>query len=151
MRSHKSTKIGFTYLVTSVVYLLLPFTAFSDGDIASPVPEAQVSRAQFTSGISNREPVDKLVKVVNSTTSLFYFTELRHLHGRKVTHRWEHEGQPISEVSFMIEGPRWRVFSKKTLDPTMLGKWTVFVIDESGWPIHASIFEYVSAEGAKGS
>lgn len=73
--------------------------------------------------------------------SLYYFTDLRNLEGRTVLHRWEYEGQVISEIPFEVKGPRWRVFSKKVLDPAMTGKWTVVVVDQSGWPIHASIFE----------
>ncbi len=132
--------------VVSSALVILPFYLFSQETSKSPIPDAVVARAQFTSGISNREPIDQLVKVSGSTNSLFYFTELRNLQGRKITHRWEYKGRVISEVAFKVEGPRWRVFSKKTLDPSMLGKWTVFVIDESGWPIHASIFELQDME-----
>ncbi|MEN8177627.1 MAG: DUF2914 domain-containing protein [Pseudomonadota bacterium] len=146
MELHELSKRKLMFKMALIINCLIPVTAFSDDEIKSPVPDAIVSRAQFTTGISNREPIDELVKVENSITSLFYFTELRNLDGRKVSHRWEHNGQVISEVSFMVEGPRWRVFSKKTLNPSMLGKWTVFVIDESGWPIHASIFKYTSDE-----
>ena len=128
-----------------VISFLIPLPALSVEKIESPVRDASVTRAQFTTGISDREPIDSLVKVKNSITSLYYFTELHNLQGRTVSHRWEHDGRVISEVSFLVEGPRWRVFSKKTLDPDMLGKWTVFVIDESGWPIYASIFEYTDS------
>lgn len=110
----------------------------------SPVPDAEVTRSQFTTGIAEREPIDKLVLVDNAVSEIYYFTELRNLQGRKVTHRWEYDGKTISEVTFMVEGPRWRVFSKKTLNPSMTGKWTVFVVDQSGWPIHASIFQYAA-------
>lgn len=130
------------FLIALVIVFLLPSVAVTEEEIDSPVPNAEVSRAQFTTGISNREPIDQVVKVDHSISSLYYFTELRHLQGRKVFHRWEHDGQVVSEVPFLVEGPRWRVFSKKTLNPSMSGKWTVFVIDQSGWPIHASIFEY---------
>ncbi len=87
-----------------------------------------------------------MVVLENSATSIYFFTDLRHLQGRTVTHRWEFDGQVISEIPFDVGGPRWRVFSLKALNPNMLGKWTVVVVDQSGWPLHASIFEYNPAE-----
>lgn len=128
----------------SILALLLlsacPFTQ-SEEMVISPVPDASVARAQFTTGISNREPVDQVVRLETPVYSIYYFTDLRNLEGRTVLHRWEYGGRVISEIPFEVKGPRWRVFSKKVLDPAMTGKWTVVVVDQSGWPIHASIFE----------
>ncbi|MEW8116884.1 MAG: DUF2914 domain-containing protein [Candidatus Thiodiazotropha sp.] len=108
----------------------------------SPVPDAYVARAQFTTAVVDREPVDQIVKLDAQATRIFFFTDLRNLQGRTVTHRWEYDGQVLSEVDFEVGGPRWRVYSAKSLDPGEPGKWTVFVIDESGWPLHATIFEH---------
>ncbi|MBT3045469.1 MAG: DUF2914 domain-containing protein [Candidatus Thiodiazotropha sp.] len=108
----------------------------------SPVPDAIVARAQFTTEIVNREPVDQVVKLDSQVTRVFFFTDLRNLQGRTIIHRWEFEGEVVSEVEFNVAGPRWRVYSAKSLNPGESGKWTVFVIDESGWPLHASIFEH---------
>ncbi|MES9817250.1 MAG: DUF2914 domain-containing protein [Candidatus Thiodiazotropha sp.] len=108
----------------------------------SPVPDAYVARAQFTTAVVNREPVDQVVKLDAQATRVFFFTDLRNLQGRTVTHRWEFDGQIASEVDFEVGGPRWRVYSAKSLKPGESGKWTVFVVDESGWPLHASIFEH---------
>ena len=106
----------------------------------SPVPEAYVARAIFTSGIHDREPVDQVVSVGEELEVIYFFTDLRHLQGRTVKHRWELEGQFMDEIAFKVGGPRWRVYSKRTLNPEDRGKWTVLVLDESGWPLHASIF-----------
>ena len=106
----------------------------------SPVPDAAVVRAVFTTAIADREPVDQVVSVSADQPSIYFFTDLRNLQGRVVTHRWEFEGEFMGEVSFNVGGPRWRVYSKKTLNPGVTGKWTVMVLDESGWPLHASIF-----------
>ena len=142
-------RVSMKAVFVSVIWIfiaLAPSIALGDVAIESPVPSAEVSRAQFTTGISNREPVDKVVTLDNSETTIYYFTELRNLEGRTVFHRWEHAGRVISEVPFEVGGSRWRVFSKKTLKPAMTGKWTVLVLDQSGWPIHAGIFEYKAAE-----
>ena len=133
------------------VFSLFPFPAFTETLLESPVPNAEVARAQFTSGVVNHEPVDQLVSVDGHFSSINYFTELRNLQGRKVTHRWEHNGKVISEVTFNVGGPRWRVYSNKTLDPSMSGKWTVIVLDQSGWPLHASIFEYMPENKTDGT
>ncbi len=146
MELQNSVMIKSLLPLVPIIYCLCSTSLTALEMVESPVPDAEVSRAQFTRGISNREPIDNVVKIDNSITSLYYFSELRHLEGRKISHRWEYNGQVISEVSFMVEGPRWRVFSKKTLEPSMLGKWTVLVSDQSGWPIHASIFEYTTNE-----
>jgi hypothetical protein len=107
----------------------------------SPVPDAYVARAVFTTDIDQREPVDQIVSVDESATEAIFFTDLRNLQGRTVIHRWEFEGEVISEVNIEVGGPRWRAYSIKSLNPGQVGKWTVFVIDESGWPLHASILQ----------
>ena len=111
-------------------------------ELVSPVPDAKVARAVFTSGIENREPVDELANVSADLSEVYFFTDLRGLEGRTVTHRWELEGETVAEVSFQIGGPRWRVYSKKSLGPGLKGDWTVVVVDESGWPVDAAMFRY---------
>jgi hypothetical protein len=106
----------------------------------SPVPDAYVARAIFTSDVVDREPVDQVVSVGPEMESIYFFTDLRNLQGRRVKHRWEFEGQFMGEIEFDVGGSRWRVYSKKTLNPEQRGKWTVLVLDESGWPLHASMF-----------
>jgi hypothetical protein len=106
----------------------------------SPVPDAYVARAIFTTEVIDREPVDQVASVGQDRDTIYFFTDLRNLQGRSVKHRWEFEGQFMGEIEFSVGGPRWRVYSKKTLDPSESGKWTVMVLDESGWPLHASIF-----------
>ncbi|MES9941319.1 MAG: DUF2914 domain-containing protein [Candidatus Thiodiazotropha sp. 6PLUC2] len=113
----------------------------SQGIEESPVPDAYVARALFTTEIVNREPVNQVVSLDEDATRILFFTDLRNLQGRIVTHRWEFEGEVISEVDIEVGGPRWRAYSVKSLNPGEEGKWTVFVIDESGWPLHASIFQ----------
>ncbi len=116
----------------------------------SPVPDASVPRALFTTGIVDREPVDVLAQVTADTPEIYFFSELRGLDGRTVIHRWEYEGRVMAEVPFEVGGPRWRVYSMKTLSAELVGKWTVVVLDESGWPLEAAVLEVVSSftEGA---
>jgi len=113
---------------------------------AIPDPQWQVTRAQFTSGIENREPVDRVVVATPLIHEVYFFTELRHLEGRTITHRWKYEGKVVSLVPFEVGGPRWRVNSKKEIEPDQVGDWSVTVVDESGWPLYTEMFRY--EEGA---
>lgn len=133
------------YLISSLLFLHTSVNIAAEEVNGSPAPDAYVARAQFTSAVVNREPVDEVMKLDAEADRIFFFTELRNLQGQTVTHRWEFEGQVLSEVEFAVGGPRWRVYSAKTLNPGEPGKWTVFVIDESGWPLHASMFEHEDA------
>lgn len=111
-------------------------------DEAAAVNRGSVARAVFTSQIVDREPVDDLATIPNAQQQVYFFSELRHLEGQIITHRWEYQGQVMAEVKFKVGGPRWRVYSSKNLLPEWVGQWTVLVLDESGQPLKASIFEY---------
>lgn len=126
--------------------LLQPLPAVSQ-EPAIPNPDWKVARAQFTTAIKDREPVDEVVLTGPPVMELYFFTDLRHLEGRTVTHRWEYEGKLISLKPFMVEGPRWRVFSKKEILPEQVGEWSVTVLDESGWPLHTELFRYEAGAG----
>jgi hypothetical protein len=107
-----------------------------------PDPAWRVARGQFTSGISNREPIDRLVVATPLIREVYFFTDLRQLQGRTVTHRWEYQGKVISQVPFEVGGPRWRVYSRKEIEPEQVGRWSVTVIDQSGWPLYTELFRY---------
>ena len=124
-----------------VVLLLQPLSLLAEGD-PIPNPDWQVARGQFTSGISNREPVDRLILATPLIREVYFFTDLRHLQGRTVTHRWEYQGTVVSQKRFEVGGPRWRVNSKVEIAPEQVGKWSVTVIDESGWPLYTELFRY---------
>ena len=114
---------------------------------APPVPDGSVSRAQFTTAVEDREPVDRVLVLRAPVRQVYFFSELRHLEGRTVTHRWEYKGQEVSQKSFDIGGPRWRVFSSKTLQPGQYGEWSVTVLDQTGWPLYTGIFNYQAGSG----
>lgn len=123
-------------------------------DAAAPADQGEVKRGSvartaFTTEIVDREPVDNLTSVPNSVNRIFFFSDLRGLQGQIVTHRWEYNGKVMAEIKFKVGGgPRWRVYSSKNLVPDWTGQWTVVVLDESGWPLKASIFDYTEAATA---
>ena len=94
-------------------------------DTAPPV--GHVERSSFTTAVVDREPQDAVESLTNDHVQIAYFTEARGMTGSRLTHRWEHQGRVMAEVSFDVGGPRWRTHSVKTLDPEMLGEWQVSV------------------------
>lgn len=93
---------------------------------------ADVARSHFTRGITDREPVDHLTTASN-INPLYFFTELVDMAGAEVTHRWRFEGQIMADVTFQVEGPRWRVYSSKEMLPEWNGLWTVEVLGPDGY------------------
>ena len=95
--------------------------------------------------IERYEPVDEIEVLANDQREARFFTEIRDLDGRTITHRWEYQGRVQAEVHFQVRGPRWRVYSLKTLRPLWLGEWTVHVVDEQGNVLHTATMDYVAA------
>ncbi len=107
-----------------------------------------IARADLTSGVTDREPVDSLTEVTNDQRTITFFTELRNMSGESVSHRWEHNGQVMAEVPFRVGGPRWRIWSTKNLHEFWLGKWTVSVVAEDGSVLATKSFHYTALEPA---
>lgn len=150
MNRHLQQIHTWTLALLTALILSAPASAAEEGMAsgdATYTPRGSVARTAFTSAIVDREPVDNLVRVPNSVDRIYFFSDLRKLEGEIVTHRWEYEGKVMAEVKFRVgSGPRWRVYSSKNLLPEWTGKWTVVVLDETGWPLKASMFEYVGQE-----
>lgn len=105
-----------------------------------------VVRSIFTTGIQEREPVDKLEDTAGKSEKLFYFTELRDMSGQTAIHRWEFGGKTVSEVKFNVRGPRWRVWSSKDFTPGWAGEWKVSVLNGAGETISEDIVTYTQPE-----
>ena len=120
--------------------LVLIATQVSAEDIS--VAKGRVARAVFTTGIMNREPVDRVLVLKSPATEVYFFTDLRNLQGHTVTHRWEYQGRTVSNVPFVVGGDRWRVYSKKVFPVDSFGEWSVTVFDDDGWPLYVELFRY---------
>jgi hypothetical protein len=104
-----------------------------------------IARAQFTSGIEDREPVDRIDSISardEPYATVFYFTDIVDMGGETVTHLWEHEGTTIAEVTFDIGSDRWRTWSSKQLMPNLTGEWRVVVIDAQGTVLKTDTFDF---------
>ena len=117
---------------------------------AAPVCAQDVSRAFFTSGPKpvSREPLDSVSTLSSERSGIYFFSEVRGLEGRSITHRWEYQGQVEAEVAFTVYGQRWRVYSYKLLDPTKVGAWTVTVLDDMGTVLASEQLEFVAGAAA---
>lgn len=108
-----------------------------------------VVRSIFTTGIQEREPVDKIKDTGGMSNTLFYFTELRDMSGQTATHRWEYDGKVVSEIKFNVNGPRWRVWSSKAFTPGWAGEWKVSVLNGAGEIISEDLVNYTAPAEAE--
>ncbi len=118
---------------------LLAITLF----IGNSAIAGSVSRALFTIGIDNREPVIMVDSISSdSYNSISFFTELTDLSGHTVTHQWMFNDKIMFEKSFDVAGARWRVWTSKTLLPSWTGTWTVNVLDDDRSVLESKSFVY---------
>jgi hypothetical protein len=104
-----------------------------------------VARAVLTYDINDKEPAGEIAKVVNvagkKPTWVYYFTELKSMHGSKVYHEWLKNGVLDSKKELIISGDAWRTSSRKLLADSEKGNWTVRLIDEHGRLLNEKSFK----------
>ncbi|NOY61564.1 MAG: DUF2914 domain-containing protein [Gammaproteobacteria bacterium] len=132
--------------IISALSIALSLHATAGDEENTPPIVGHVDKAVFSSGISNRQPVDDIVTLKNSRNVIYYYTELSNLKGRKISHAWYYQGKETSKVTFVVGASQQSVYSKKTLDRRHTGKWMVIVVDESGWALKASVFQYLATQ-----
>ena len=96
-----------------------------------------IARAQFTNGVYKREPVDSLQELSlagaeHGAVKVFFFSELRGLAGKTVTHRWLYEDKEVANIKFRVGSDRWRVYSSKNIQSNKAGAWKVTINDAAG-------------------
>lgn len=101
-----------------------------------PIVDARVARAQLTSAVKDREPVDRLPSSIQVSDGrverIVFFSEVHDLAGQTLSHRWERQGETMADVSFVIGSGAWRMHSAKRVTAAMTGQWRVVVVDEVG-------------------
>jgi len=105
-------------------------------------PHENISQAVFTKSVENRVPIEIITGADNSLGKIYFFTNIRHLTGDKITHRWIYKDKVKAEVSFDIKGERWRVWSSKNLWYTWTGQWKVEVVNQQNEILLTEIFEF---------
>ncbi len=106
--------------------------------------ESRIGRARLTSNVVNREPVDELGATMDipaaGQKAVFFFTEVRGMAGRNVTHRWLRDGNVMASVPFPIGSDRWRVYSRKVIGGNETGSWTVIAVGSDGGELARAAF-----------
>lgn len=99
-------------------------------EVEPAVPEATgVARAVFASGVTEREPIDRLETVPVELETLVFFTAVEGLQGQRVEHRWAPAGErPGFVIGFDVAGPTWRVWSERPIVPDDAGPWQVDIV-----------------------
>lgn len=103
----------------SLLFLLALFTY-------ALAASSTIGRAQFTTGISNNEPVNSIQHADTSTTTLIFFTDINNCKGCTVVHRWFHNGKQQFELSVIPTSHKYRWWTQ--INPSGLtGTWRVDV------------------------
>ena len=105
-------------------------------------PHKNISQAVFAKSVENRTPIQIMTEADESLGKIYFFTNIRHLSGDRITHRWIYKDKVKAEVSFDIKGNRWRVWSSKNLWHTWKGTWQVDVVNAKGEVLLSKTFEY---------
>ncbi len=82
--------------------ILLTSLGFAGNSMAG-----EVSRAMFTIGVDNHEPILMVDSIDSSSyTAISFFTELNELSGHNVIHQWTHNDRVMFEKTFEVKGSR---------------------------------------------
>lgn len=105
---------------------MMTFTLFAD-------LSSNVARAEFCEFMQNREPDGILETAAKSNLQrIQFFTDLRALSGKKISHIWKKNGQMIYQQSFSVRGPRWRVWTNVSMEHFVPGDTiTVYIQDDT--------------------
>lgn len=104
----------------------------------------KVERAQFTTAIHNKQPVDTLPNPVPKyIRKVYLFTDITGAKGKTLYHRWIYQSKIMAEVPLKINSNHFRTWSNKHMTSAWKGPWTVEVLDENKQPIARFHFNYI--------
>ncbi|SFP53432.1 Protein of unknown function [Nitrosomonas cryotolerans] len=95
----------------------------------------EVIRAQLTSAIQKREPVDMIKHIsLNQKINkrIYFFIQLYGLNGEQVNVRWYYQDRKVAEVALKVGGQQWRTYASKLVSKTRRGQWRVMLHNQSG-------------------
>ena len=110
-------------------------SSFSSPSQSIAAIHENVVRAQLTSAINEREPIDTLNEVwLDNGVSkrIFFFIQLHNQGGRQVSVHWYYGAEEVAMVNLNIGNQNWRTNSSKLLSNHQLGKWHVTLVDQNG-------------------
>lgn len=93
--------------------------------------QAEVTRAQLSSDIIAKEPIDDLGTLffgdANQINKVFYFTQIENLNNEVIEHVWLLNGEEKARVELNIGSFNWRTYSSKRLNSVLQGDWVIQV------------------------
>ena len=89
--------------------------------------------------VADRMPTDTASAFPADVGSLVCWTKVTGAAGQKITHTWTH-GPHTDVITLSVGGSPWRTYSRRTMDPSWTGEWTVTVKDEAGNVIGTKTF-----------
>ncbi len=112
---------------------------------------ASVSREMLVSDVVDGEPStelpDTIELIANETRQIYYFTEVRNMIGRRLTHRWRHERREVAKFS-LAEPNEYEcpLHSSMLLNTASAGNWRIELLDDAGNVLDFHLFEVVVSE-----
>lgn len=100
-----------------------------------PSDQPQVVRAQLTSAIYQREPVDSIDHIrlsQGASKRIHFFMQLRDLANQQVSVHWFFKDKEVEKMNLIVGHELWRTHAYKLLSKTRLGSWHVELHDASG-------------------
>lgn len=100
---------------------------------AKPVSHGRVVSALITTGLIDREPIDKVTKAIaisqTEEINLYFFTKIMRMIGQTLYHQWIWRDQVMYEKPINVKARRWRATTSKLISYSTLGKWVVRILD----------------------
>ncbi|MDH5556261.1 MAG: DUF2914 domain-containing protein, partial [Alphaproteobacteria bacterium] len=97
-----------------------------------PPKKEEISLALFTTKISKRYPADEVTILDDSHQAISFFSELKEMSGKMVSHIWYYGDEVKFRTNFKIRANSWRIWSTQLLPESMSGEWKVEIVDEAG-------------------
>lgn len=138
--------IGFrriSFVNLGVLFCIFIIGLTSSNKAHSESADGEISRALFTTKLVKNEPENEVLIMENDNYNLYYFSEVKNMHGKTIYHHWEYRGEKVFEQKFNVSKKSEKLISRYRLDPLKTGEWMVVITDEQGWPIKATMFKYV--------
>ena len=115
--------------------------------INEPIQSNYVVRSQLTSTVTDKEPeglISSPIRVEkDKRRKLYFYTEIKNMPGKIVYHNWIYNGKSMFKKQISVKGNRWRTFTYKYLDDTLLGDWKVKLTDSEGHVLHEIYFNVI--------
>ncbi len=80
-----------------------------------------------------REPNGRLSRIPSGTGAIIYFSDIHRPSGKPLYHEWSFNGKQVDKIAVgRPSGPRWRSWSRKTVEKEGIGVWRVRVSEGDG-------------------